>query len=313
MTGEEHMAETQKLYAAAGVGDQSEGQRKQREEMMAQKANMVEERERQKNLRMAEFFAKWGSTPGPTLVAGLNALKESVPGIISDEKEQKKARREIDKSIADLDNAMRLEKRGDIDKGQVLRLKAAEDMKALQKTITDYKMQSDKSAADAARSEASDKSRYDASKYVADLNFRGDQLRANSARLDRLANRETANDTKIYGQYQAASQQEQRVIAKIIDQAKLLEKDYATIKTAEMQAGANDGKMNPALVPGYEAAKEKIRLQEEVWNKQKEQAARDTELAYSRVRVKPEPVTPPAGNKAPPTNRVPLNDPSLQK
>ena len=80
-----------------------------------------------------------------------------------------------------------------------------------------------------------------------------------------------------------------------------------------MQAGANDGKMNPALVPGYEAAKKKIADQEAVWDKQKEAAARDTELAYGRVRLKPEAVTPPAGNKAPTTNRVPLNDPSLQK
>ena len=297
MTGEEHMAETAKLYAAAGVGDQSEGQRKQREEMMAEKANMGEERERQKYMRMAEFFAAWGSTPGPTLVAGLNALKQSVPGIIADEKEQKKARREIDKSIADLDNATRLEKRGDIDKGQALRLKAAEDMKALQMKIVDYqsRRESDEAGIKGQKISA------EASNYRAELQLRGDELRVKSANLDRAAARETAADNKAFGQYQTAANQEQRLISKIADQAKMFDKDYATIKTAEMQAGANDGKMNPALVPGYEAAKEKIRLQEEVWNKQKEQAARDTELAYGRVRLKPEATTARTGDRATPT------------
>jgi hypothetical protein len=186
MTGEEHMAETERLYTAAGVGGQSEGQRKQREEMMAEKANMGEERERQKYLRMAEFFAKWGSTPGPTLVAGLNALKESVPGIISDAKEQKKASREIDKSIADIDNAVRLEKRGEIDKGQALRLKAAEDMKALQKTIADYKMQADKNAAEAARSAASDESRSKASGYSSDRQY---EATVEAARLRNISDK----------------------------------------------------------------------------------------------------------------------------
>ena len=300
------MAERRAAMQEAGVANISEGQQRQRAEMMAEKANLGEEKERQKYLRMAEFFAKWGSTPGPTLVAGMNALRESVPGIIADEKEQKKARREIDKSIADLDNATRLEKRGEVDAAMALKLKAAEDMKALQTKFIDYQSQRERDASSA-----------ETSRYVADMNYRGEQLRANTSRLDRLAARETASDNKIYGQYQAAAQNEQRVIAKIIDQAKLLEKDYATIKTAEMQAGANDGKMNPALVPGYEAAKKKIADQEAVWDKQKEAAARDTELAYGRVRLKPEAVTPQAGNKtdpkAPPTNRVPLNDPSLQK
>jgi hypothetical protein len=298
----EFMAERQAAMREAGVADISEGQQRQRAEMMAEKANLGEEKERQRHLRLAEFFANWGSTPGPTLVAGMNALKQAVPGIVSDEKEQKKARREIDKSIADLDNATRLEKRGEVDAAMALKLKAAEDMKALNAKFIDYQSRRE-----------SDASSFAASKYNADMQFRSEQLRANTARLDRAARRETDADSKAFGQYQTAANQEQRLISKIADQAKMFDKDYATIKTAEMSAGANDGKMNPALVPGYEAAKEKIRLQEEVWNKQKEQAARDTELAYGRVRLKPEATTTRTGDKPPPANRVPLNDPSLQK
>jgi len=55
-----------------------------------------------------------------------------------------------------------------------------------------------------------------------------------------------------------------------------------------MNAKQNDGKMTPAFVPAYEAAKKRIADQEAIWTKQKEQAARDTDLAYKRVRVNPE-------------------------
>jgi hypothetical protein len=273
----EFMAERQAAMREAGVADVSEGQQKLRAEMMAEKANMGEEKERQKNLRLAEFFASWGSTPGPVLVAGLNAMQKTVPNIISDEKEQKKARREIDKSIADLDNATRLEKRGEVDAAMALKLKAAEDMKALNIKFIDYQSRRE-----------SDASSFAATKYNADMQFRSEQLRATTARLDRAARRETDADSKAFGQYQTAANQEQRLISKIADQAKMFDKDYATIKTAEMNAGANDGKMNPALVPSYEAAKKKIADQEAIWTKQKQQAAADTDLAYKRVRINPE-------------------------
>jgi len=299
------MAERQAALREAGVADVSEGQQKQRAELMAERANMAEEKERQKHLRLAEFFASWGSTPGPTLVAGMNALKKSIPGIISDEKEQKKARREIDKSIADLDNATRLEKRGEIDAAMALKQKAAEDMRALNTKLIDYQSRRESDISSAA-----------ASKYSADMQYRVEQLRANTQRLDRAALRENAQDNKAFSQYQTAAAQEQRVIAKIIDQAKLLEEDYKKINTAEMSMKQNNGKMPEALVPGYEAAKKKIAEQEAIWNKQKEAASRDTELAYSRIRVRPEATATATETPAPantPRNRPPLNDPSLQK
>jgi ribosomal protein L18E len=286
------MAERQAAMREAGVADTSEGQQQQRAEMMAEKANMADEKQRQKYMRLAEFFASWGSTPGPTLVAGLNAMQKTVPNIISDEKEQKKARREIDKSIADLDNATRLEKRGEVDAAMALKLKAAEDMKALNMKFIDYQSRRE-----------SDISSSAASKYTADMHLRGEEIRAATARLDRAARRETDDDNKRFGQYQTAAQQEQRLISKIADQAKMFNKEYDTIKTAEMNAAANDGVMTPALVPGYETAKKKIADQETIWNKQKEQAARDTELAYKRVRVRPEEAakdyTKPTGGAAP--------------
>jgi hypothetical protein len=59
------------------------------------------------------------------LVAGMNALKQSIPNIVSDEKEAKKARKEADKIIYDIDEATRLEKLGMIDKATALKEKAA--------------------------------------------------------------------------------------------------------------------------------------------------------------------------------------------
>jgi hypothetical protein len=280
------MAERQAAMREAGVADISEGQQKQRAELMAEKANMGEEKERQRHLRLAEFFATWGSTPGPTLVAGMNALKKSVPSIIADEKDQKKARREIDKSIADLDNATRLEKRGEVDAAMALKLKAAEEMKALNTKFIEYQSKRESDISSAA-----------ASKYRDDMNFRSEQLRANTQRLDRLAMRETAADNKAFGQYQTAAQNEQRVLAKIADQDKLLAADREIINTALMNAKQNGGKMSPTLVPGYEASLKRITDQETAWNTQKENAARDTNLAYSRIRVRPETSTPVLGSE----------------
>ena len=98
-----------KLEEEAGT---NVGRESYRAEEMARRANLKDEAERQKNLRLAEFFASWGSTPGPVLVAGMNALKKSIPGMVEDSKEAKKLQRESDKIIYDIDEATRLEKAG---------------------------------------------------------------------------------------------------------------------------------------------------------------------------------------------------------
>jgi hypothetical protein len=120
----ELMKEIETEREAMGLG-QNKAREEFRAQQMAERANMKDEQERQKYLRAAEFFAKWGSTPGPVLVAGMNALRESIPGIISDEKEAKKARKEADKIIFDIDEATRLEKLGQYDKATALKEKAA--------------------------------------------------------------------------------------------------------------------------------------------------------------------------------------------
>jgi hypothetical protein len=308
------MAEKKAAYAAEGVADAAAGQQEQRAGLMAEKANLTAENERQRNLRMASFFAKWGSTPGPVLVAGMNALKESIPDIISDDKEQKKVRRDIDKSIADLDNATRLEKRGEVDNAMAIKLKAAEDMKSLQGKLIEYQTHKE-----------TNERALEASKYTADMHFKSEQLRSQTAHLDRVANRETQDDNKRFNAYSVAAQNEMRVINKITDQASggQYKKDLDDIKTARMTATDEKGNFDPAKVPAplrpaMEAAEARVAAQQEVWNKQKEQAARDTELAYKRVRVRPEEAAkdytkPTGGAQAGASTRPPLTDPSLQR
>jgi soluble cytochrome b562 len=94
---------------------------KQRESIMAERANAQDEAKRTQAMRMAEFFAMWGSTPGNTIVAGLNAMKNKIPDFITDRKEATKIRRDMDKSIAELDRVDYLEKAGRFDEAGKLR------------------------------------------------------------------------------------------------------------------------------------------------------------------------------------------------
>jgi hypothetical protein len=102
---------------------------KERARLMAEKANAKEEATRQNWMRMAEFFATWGSTPGNSIAAGLVALKNKVPDFIADSKEQKKILRDIDASITGLDKAERLERAGEFDKAAELKQKLSADLK----------------------------------------------------------------------------------------------------------------------------------------------------------------------------------------
>jgi hypothetical protein len=86
-----------------------------RARLMAERTNAKEEARRATSMRMAEFFAAWGSTPGNTITAGLYALKNKIPDFISDEKEENKIRRAIDKDIVELEKIDRLEKSGNYD------------------------------------------------------------------------------------------------------------------------------------------------------------------------------------------------------
>jgi len=184
--------------------DKSEGRDQERKNTMAELANADDEAKRLRWMRAAKFFAKWGSTPGPTLVAGMNTLIESIPEFITDEKDQKKAKRDAQKVLSTLEEADRQEKLGNF-KEAVARKKEAGAL------ATDYYkifVQSEISA-------ASDASRERSSKLTAELNLKGEQIRAKTAAASLNQNRLDANARKLNDQYIAVGKGEERVLSEI--------------------------------------------------------------------------------------------------
>jgi hypothetical protein len=95
--------------------------KEERAGLMAERANAKDEARRAQSLRFAEFFADWGSRPGSTIAAGLTALREKVPSLVTDARKEAEIRRAINKDIAGLDKADRLEKAGAWDEAAKLK------------------------------------------------------------------------------------------------------------------------------------------------------------------------------------------------
>lgn len=71
--------------------------------------------ERAQYMRWAQAFARFGSTPGPTLKAGLMALDSVLPDILEDQKAARAYQRELKTSIFELDKAELLREQGMVD------------------------------------------------------------------------------------------------------------------------------------------------------------------------------------------------------
>jgi hypothetical protein len=195
-TVQQIMAEREAILGA------NTGAQEQRAKLMAERANAKDESNRTFNLRMAEFFSLWGTTPGSTITAGLNALKTKIPDFIGDKKEERKVRMEIDKSIHSLDEADRLEKAGNYDGAQKIRadaVKTSKDTWAKKLEAGYHKYDADVRAASA--------------KYVADRNLEGDIYKANATASkgggnDRLIDRAEDNLRAVEGQIDAVKKSE---------------------------------------------------------------------------------------------------------
>jgi hypothetical protein len=113
--------------------------------LMAEKSNARDEASRISSMRMAEFFAAWGSTPGNTIVAGLTTLRNKIPDFVSDQKEETRIRKAIDKDIVELEKIDRLEKSSNYDAATntAEKLKSELSKNALQKYGYDIKALSD--------------------------------------------------------------------------------------------------------------------------------------------------------------------------
>ena len=269
----EIMKERQAAYEAAGIAQRNP---EERANLMQERANAEDEAKRNRWLQAAAFFAKWGSTPGSTLAAGLVAVRERVPEIVENEKEAKKIRMDINKSIASLDEATRLEKKGQIDEATAIKEKDAAKMQDLYLKLADYEMQAKKEEAKAQRQREEDlakekrmnqhdtnleKMRKDIADNqnathlaIAEMNNKAERARIAASSADR------AEQAK-WGQLNSIYRASEAEITKINDIRN--RKDYTDNKTLVDRAEAfraNDpeGKIPPLYATTYPKALEKV-------------------------------------------------------
>ena len=115
-----------------------ESVQKERSRLMSSKSSIQDEKYREFNMNAALFFAKMATTPGNVAFAALTALKNTIPTFVASDKEKGKLFREIDKGLADLDKAARLEKSGDYDKAEKLVAETAKDQHAKVGKVISY-------------------------------------------------------------------------------------------------------------------------------------------------------------------------------
>jgi hypothetical protein len=265
---------------ALGVGE-NVGRQEFRAQQMAERANMADEKERQRNMRMAEFFASWASTPGPVLVAGMNALKQSIPNLISDEKEAKKARKEADKIIYDIDEATRLEELGLHDKARARIDKAASHAEDYNKYLLTFQSarESDKRAEEVARITA--KGHIDAA-----------AMRNSSDRLGRLQAEALRNEDRIFGRYQAATKQYDSIKEFVAKQESsdthkddLKKLERYTMGAKDKKTGeVNPEKINKEYKNAYAETLKRVEERKEAWNTAVEDARKEKDLAFGRIK-----------------------------
>jgi hypothetical protein len=119
---EDLVGEQKAFNTAAGVP--TEITKKLREVYTKNLENMASETEEQRNQRKAQAWAIFGSTPGPLLKVGLQAMQGYIESDIEDTKQRKKMVNELHKALFELDQADYLEKSG-ISKGAMERREKA--------------------------------------------------------------------------------------------------------------------------------------------------------------------------------------------
>ena len=265
---------------ASGIGD-NKAREEYRSQQMAERANLADEKERQRHMRLAEFFASWGSTPGPVLVAGMNALKQSIPGLITDEKEAKKARKEADKIIYDIDEATRLDKLGLHNEATARREKAAKYAEEYNKYLLTFQSQR----------EANEKSL-----EVARIQAKGQTdsaaMRNASDRSGRLQTEALRNEDRIFGRYQAATKEYDSVVANVAKQESQDAHKNDLKKLEQYTAGAKDRKtgeiipekINKEYKVIYAETLKRVNDRKESWETAIKDARNEKDLAFSRVK-----------------------------
>ena len=230
----------------------------------------------------------------------MNALKQSIPGIISDEKEAKKARKEADKIIYDIDEATRLEKLGMIDKATAKKEQAAKHAEDYNKYLLTFQSQreSDKRALEVAGIQA--KAQTDAA-----------AMRNSSDKLGRLQAEALRNEDRVFGRYQAATKQYDSIKEFVAKQESSDTHKEDLKKLERYTMGAKDkktGEINPEKINkeyknAYAETLKRVEERKEKWNTAVEDARKEKDLAFSRIKnLSPEAVEARTGPKVNPAD-----------
>jgi hypothetical protein len=157
-------------------------------------------------------------------------------------------------------------------------------MKALNIKFIDYQSRRESDASSSA-----------ASKYNADMQFRSEQLRSQTSALERAARRDTDKDTKIFGQWQAASKTEADVLGRIQreENDKQHMADLSAVKLGKQTGMDENNKFDETKVPSavlsaMKEAQARIETREKNWKQRIKTAAENTDIAYNRIAVRPE-------------------------
>jgi hypothetical protein len=291
--------EKQAEYEAAGV---SQRDPEVRANLMKERANAEDEARRNRYLQAAAFFARWGSTPGETLAAGLIAVRERIPEIVEGEKEAKKVRMEINKSIASLDEATRLETIGEIDAAAAVKEKDAEKMQALYLKLSEYQMQTQKENAAQKRVETREDAAQERMETQEELKgirmqklqdsvnatqLAGEKIRAAATRASRAGQ----EATDMVGRVTAAAQLQANVY-KAIEAEKSKPGYDALLRRASMPE-------TPESLPIITAAKKELASKEAAFNTMIKDAQDTVNFVREKAGMKP-PATPSSGDAPPP-------------
>ena len=243
------------------------GAQEQRAKIMSERANLADEAQRQRHMRLAQFFARWGSTSGPVLVAGMNALNEKLPDMIEDQRVFRKAKLELDRTVYDLDQATRLEDKGDLKEARALKEKAAERAMHLNQYIGNNATQLKRE--EMSNATMIEKEKIQSKAQLAGITQRGNEL-ASAKEQILLA---SAEDAVV-----KARQKIQERNAR--DETVQTDKDAITMYNTQLSNAENDvSKVPKYVVNKYKEAKENIRLR----NLADEKAIREVEFKRNRT------------------------------
>ena len=205
-------------------------------------------------MRQAQAWAVFGSTPGPLLKVGLQALNGYIDDTIADEAKRKKMKNELRKSLYELDRSSYLESAGMVKEAREhhrqsfdtvmnLRNQIADDLRSMETKDYEYKKGAAETKLRAKEREQEKKLTLEAARISKGSNLNEEKLETKQTQLTRAAleNFAKSEDGKKLSNYESMK-------ALAPEGFKAVEKDYNRLKKQEEDLKA-------ALKESYSRAK----------------------------------------------------------